>query len=144
MPGVDASEDALEGLLDALSAQAVSEPIQIEDNIIIPVHKIILGFSTRMKRTGENNKETNDAENGEEGALRNAADGAAGCGAGISPVAVLIISNGSSGPDGVKAVPLSPTGESLFDIAGNLKENIEKRKKKGEKETGDMAAIIIE
>lgn len=137
MPGVDASEDALDRLLDALSAQAVSEPIQIEGKIIIPVHKIALGIGIRIIQA-------NEAKDGEEGAIRHAAEGAAGCGMGISPVAVLIISNASSGPDGVKVVPLSLTGESLFGIAGDLMDKIGKRKKKGEEETGDMAAIIIE
>ncbi|HPS91864.1 MAG TPA: spore germination protein GerW family protein [Methanothrix sp.] len=144
MPGADASEEALDRLLDALSAQAVSEPIQLEDEIIIPVHKVALGIATRMKRTGANYEEANEVENREEGTVRHASDGAAGGGVGITPVAVLIVSKGPSGPDGVKLIPLSSPGESLFDIAGDLMEKIWKRKKPGEKETADMAAVIIE
>lgn len=144
MPGIDSSEDALDGLLDALSIQAVREPIQLEDKIIIPIHKIALGIATRIKHTGKNNEYSKDAETGEGGAIRHAADGAAGGGVGITPVAVLIVSCGSSGPDGVKVAPISPPGESLFNIAGDLMDKIGKRKKPGKSETGDMAAVIIE
>lgn len=144
MPGTDASEDALDRLLEALSAQAVSEPIQLEDEIIIPVHKVALGIATRTKRASANYEEANEAETGEEGAVRPATDGEAGGGVGITPVAVLILSSDSLGPDGVKLVPLSPSRESLFDIAGDLMEKIGKRKKPEEKETAYMAAVIIE
>lgn len=147
MPGADASEDALDRLLDALSAQAVSEPIQLEDEIIIPFNKVALGIAIMMKITGANNEEADgakEAETGEEGTARHEAEGATCGGLGITPVAVLMVSNGSSGPDGVKLVHLSPSGESLFDIAGDLMEKIGKRKKPGERDTADMAAVIIE
>jgi|WetSurMetagenome_2_1015567.scaffolds.fasta_scaffold09164_1 uncharacterized spore protein YtfJ len=147
MPDADISEDPLDRLLVALSAQAVSEPIQLEDEIIIPVHKVALGIATRTKRAGANYEEVeeaNEAETGEEGAVRHATDGEAGGGVGITPVAVLIVSSDSSGPDGVKLVPLSPSRESLFDIVGDLMEKIGKRKKPEEKETAHMAAVIIE
>jgi uncharacterized spore protein YtfJ len=144
MPGSDASNDALDRLLDALSAQAVREPIQLEDKIIIPVHKVALGIAIRTKITGANNEEAKEGETGDGGTEKHAAEGAAGGGLGITPVAVLIVSNGSSGPDGVKLVPLSSPGESLLGIAGDLMEKIGKRKKPGEKETADMAAVIIE
>ncbi|MDD4653004.1 MAG: spore germination protein GerW family protein [Methanothrix sp.] len=147
MPDADVSEDALDRLLVALSAQVVSEPIQLEDKIIIPVHNVALGIATRTKRTGANYEEAEEAkeaETREEGTEKHASDGAAGGGLGITPVAVLIVSNGSSGPDGVKLVPLSSPGESLFGIAGDLMGIMGKRKKPGENETANMAAIIIE
>jgi uncharacterized spore protein YtfJ len=144
MTGFQASEDALDRLLDALSAQVVLEPIQLDDKIIIPVNKVALGIATMTKGTGENNKEVDVVETKEDGKVRDAADEVSGGGLGITPVAVLIISNGSSGPNGVKVVFLSPPEESLFDAAGGLMEKIGKRKKPGEKETADMAAIIIE
>ncbi len=147
MPCADNSKDALDRLLDAISAQAVSEPIQLEDKIIIPVHTVALGIATKMKHTGENYNESEEAKEAKTdgyGAEKHALDGAAGGGVGITPVAVLLISNGSSGSDGVKVVPLSPPGESLFGIAGDLMERIGKRKKPEEKDTGDMTAIIIE
>ena len=149
MPGAYVSKDALDRLLDALLAQAVREPIQLEDSIIIPVHKVALGIATRTKRTGANYEEAEeakDAETGEECIKKHAAEGAAGGGLGITPAAVLILSSGSSGPDGVKLVPLSPSGESLFDIAGDLLEKkgkLGKRKKTAERETANMAAVII-
>ncbi|OPY51521.1 MAG: Sporulation protein YtfJ (Spore_YtfJ) [Methanosaeta sp. PtaU1.Bin112] len=146
MPCADDSKDALDRLLDAISAQAVSEPIQLDDKIIIPVHKVALGVATRMKRTGANYEESEEAKEAKidgYGAEKHAVDGAAGGGVEITPAAVMIVSNGSSGLDGVKLVPLSPLGESLFDIAEDLLEKIGKRRKPGEKDTGDMTAIII-
>lgn len=144
MPDYGASEDALDRLIDALSAQAVREPIQLDDKIIIPVNKVALGIAARMNCSDANNKGADVADTGKDDEARHAEEGAAGGGVGITPVAVLIITNGSSGPDGVKVVPISPPTESLFDIAGDLMEKIGKRKKPGENKTGDMAAVIIE
>jgi len=137
MPGVDAKGATLDELFKALSAQLISEPIEMEDKIIIPVAKMDMGFGTNMNRTGANVKEEYARE---EGMARNAAGG----GVGVFPVAVLIIFKGISGPNGVKVVSLSPPGESLSDIAQDLMEKMMSHGKMREKRTDDMAAIKVE
>ena len=132
MPGVDANGAALEGLFKSLSDQLICEPIELEDKIIIPIAKMGMGFGVNMNQTGENVKK--------DGLKKHAA----GCGAGLFPVAVLIIFKGISGPEGVKVVSLSPPGESLSDIAYDLMEKMMGNKKTREKRTDDMAAIKIE
>jgi uncharacterized spore protein YtfJ len=129
MPGVDANNDEL---IKSLSAQLIYPLIEQEDKTIITITKIGMGFGANMNRTGANVKE--------EGWARHAAGG----GVSIFPVAVLIIFNGISGPEGVKVVALSPPGESLSDIAHDLMEKMMSHKKMQEKITDDMAAIKVE
>ena len=54
MPGVDAKKATLDELFEALSAQLICEPIELEDKIIIPIAKMGMGFGTNMDRTGPN------------------------------------------------------------------------------------------
>jgi uncharacterized spore protein YtfJ len=109
MPGDDANRATLDELFKALSAQLICQPIEMENKIIIPIAKMGMGFGINMNRIGANAKE--------DGLERQAAGGAVG----IFPVAVLIIFKGISGPEGVKVVALSPPGESLSDIAHDLR-----------------------
>jgi len=129
MPGVDAKKAALDELFEALSAQLIGKPIELEDKIIIPITKMGLGFGTNIGRTGPDASEE----------VRERCK--AGGGVGLFPVAVVIVFKGISGPEGVKVVPLSPPGESLSDIAQVFMERIMgHREKRAEK----VAAINVE
>lgn len=132
MLGVGADEAALEGLFKSLSDQLICEPIELEDQIIIPIAKMGMGLCTNMNQTGEIREK--------DGLKKHAAGG----GAGLFPVAVLVIFKGISGPEGVKVVALSPPGESLSDIAHDLIDKMMGHKKMQEKSIDDMAAIKIE
>jgi uncharacterized spore protein YtfJ len=105
MPGVDAIKATLDERFEALCAQLICEPIELEDKIIIPITKMDMGFGTDIGQTG----------------LDAGKESPAGCracgGVGVSPIAVVIVFKGILGPEGVKVVPLSPPGESLSDIS---------------------------
>jgi uncharacterized spore protein YtfJ len=95
MPGVDAIKAAFDERLCALlSRNIVGEPIEIEDQIIIPIVKMGMGFGASAGGT--------DQDASEEGR----AGGFSGGGVGVFPVAVVILSKGVAGPRGVKVVPL--------------------------------------
>lgn len=132
MPGVDANGAALDELFKSLSEQLICEPIELEDKVIIPVAKMDMGIGTNINRKGANANENGLEEH------------AAGGGAGLFPVAVLIIFKGISGPEGVKVVTLSPPGESLSDIAYDLMEKMYGHKRTQEKRIDDMAVIKVE
>jgi uncharacterized spore protein YtfJ len=112
MPGVDAIKATLDELFEALCAQLICEPIELEDKIIIPITKMGMGLCTDIGQTG--------LDAGKE----SPAGCKAGGGVGIFPVAVVIVFKGILGPEGMKVVPLSPPGESLSDIAHVLMEKI--------------------
>jgi len=112
MPGVDAIKATLDELFEALSAQLIGEPIELEDKIIIPITKMGMGFGTNIGRTGP--------KVSKEGRERYGAGG----GVGLFPVAVVIVFKGIFGPEGVKVVTVSPPGESLSDIAQVFMERI--------------------
>ena len=133
MPGVDAIKATLDELFEALSAKSIiCEPIEMEDKIIIPITKMGLVFGTDTSGTGR------DAS--QEGAARYKAGG----GVGISPIAVVVVFKGITGPEGVKVVPLSPPEESLSDIAHVFIERIMGHKEMREKSAENMAAIKVE
>ncbi|MDD1749984.1 MAG: hypothetical protein LUO89_08920, partial [Methanothrix sp.] len=93
MTGVDAIKVTVDELIKALSARnIISEPIEMEDKIIIPIAKIGMGFGTGQ---------------GHEEAGGGGRAGGAGGGVGIFPVAVVIVFKGIAGTDGVKVIPLS-------------------------------------
>ncbi len=112
MPGVDAIKATLDERFEALCAQLICEPIELEDKIIIPITKMGMGFGTDIGQTG----------------LDAGKESPAGCrsvgGVGVYPVAVVIVFKGILGPQGVKVVPLSPPGESLSDTAHILMEKL--------------------
>ena len=129
MPGVDAIKATLDELFEALSAQLIGGPIELEDKIIIPITKMGMGFGTNIGRIGP------DAS--QEGLERCKAGG----GVGLFPVVVVIVFKGIFGPEGVKVVPLSPPGESLSDIAHVFMERIIGHR---EKRAENVAAIKVE
>jgi uncharacterized spore protein YtfJ len=129
MPGVDAKKATLDELFEALSAQLIGEPIELEDKIIIPITKMGMGFGTNIGRTGPDvSKEVRERYG-------------AGGGVGVFPVAVVIVFKGIFGPEGVKVVPLLPPGESLSDIAHVFMERIIGHR---EKRAENVAAINVE
>jgi uncharacterized spore protein YtfJ len=134
MPGVDAIRSAFDGLFEALSVQLIVEPIELEDKIIIPITKMGMGFGTDIDQSGP------DAD--QEGMAGRKAG--AGGGAGIFPIAVVIVFKGISGPEGVKVVALPQPGESISDIAQVLIETIMSYKNIREKRTDNIAAIKVE
>lgn len=94
MPDVDAKKANLDELIDDLSARLISEPIEWEDKIIIPIGKFSMGFGTNMGRTGPHVSQEDPDKC------------AVGGGVGLFPVAVVIVFKGISGPQGVKVVAL--------------------------------------
>ena len=129
MPGVDAIKATLDELFEALSAQLIGGPIELEDKIIIPITKMGMGFGTNIGRTGP--------DVSKKGLERCKAGG----GVGLFPVAVVIVFKGIFGPEGVKVVTLSPPGESLSDIAHVFMERIIGHR---EKRAENVAAIKVE
>ncbi|MCK9565961.1 MAG: hypothetical protein M0Q43_07925 [Methanothrix sp.] len=133
MLDADAIGATLDELFDALSAQLIGEPIELEDKIIIPITKMGMGFGANIGITGP--------DVGKEGRERCTAGG----GVGIFPVAVVVVFKGIFGPDGVKVVPLSPSPEeSIGDIAHVVVEKIMGHKNLREEGTDNMAAIKVE
>jgi uncharacterized spore protein YtfJ len=96
-------------LLKVLCAKNImGEPIETEDKIIIPIAKMGMGFGTTAVSKKGDNKEP---------------AGGAGGGAGVLPVAVVIVFKGIAGSEGVKVVPLTQhhtAAEPLAQIASHL------------------------
>lgn len=78
-------------LLKVLSAKNImGEPMDTEDKIIIPITKMGMGFGAGMRS---------------EAASSQGLAGSGG-GAGIQPVAVVVIFKGIPGPEGIRVLPL--------------------------------------
>ncbi|MCK9440924.1 MAG: hypothetical protein M0Q13_05840 [Methanothrix sp.] len=135
MSGVDAIGATLDELFDALSAQLIGDPIELEDKIIIPITKMSMGFGTNinMGRTGP--------DVSKEGLERCTAGG----GVGIFPAVVVVVFKGIFGPEGVKVIPVSPQlEETIADIAYVVVEKIMGHKNTREKRTDNIVAIKVE
>ena len=133
----DTAKSVIDELLKAVSAKnIVTEPIELEDKLIIPFAKIGMGFGTGIDK-------------GDEAGRR---EGAAGGGMGVFPVAVMVVFKGVSGPDGVRVVPLtapSPLAEPLAAVANLVMDVLAPRtlgaqKGKAEKSAGHPASIEID
>jgi uncharacterized spore protein YtfJ len=85
--------------------------MELEDRIVIPIAKMDMAFGANMVRAGP--------DMSREGQQMRAVGGG---GVGVSPIAVVIVFKGISGPEGVKVALLSPPGKSLSDIAQVFKE----------------------
>jgi len=79
--------------------------MELEDRIVIPINKMDMALGANMVRAGPDVGQ-------EDRKIR-----AVGGGVGVSPIAVVIIFKGISGPEGVKVALLSPPGKSQSDIA---------------------------
>jgi uncharacterized spore protein YtfJ len=119
-------------LLKVLSAKNImGEPIETEDKIIIPITKMGMGFGTTI---------------GSKEGDKKAPVGGAGGGAGILPIAVVIVFKGIPGSEGVKVVPLAPhhaVAEPLAQIASHLLSSLS-RHEEGEGKRSPMKTIKIE
>jgi uncharacterized spore protein YtfJ len=105
-------DDALKASLDELlkSAKLLGEIVDLEDRIIIPVAEITIAFA-----------------GGQSGS------GGAGYVAGLHPFAALDLCKTSSGPDGVRLVPVQSQRHSASSIAHAVMEEIMLQKEAGAK-----------
>lgn len=97
MAAGDAVGVALEELYKSLSIDSIiGEPIEMGDKIIIPVTKMGIVFSTGLHSRAQDN----------------CAEGRAGGGGGIFPVAIVIVFKDIKGPEGIRIMPLAaPSAE---------------------------------
>jgi uncharacterized spore protein YtfJ len=125
-------KSTVDELLKVLSAKNImGEPFETEDKIIIPVTKMGMGFGATV-----GSKEVD----------RKAPAGGAGGGAGVLPVAIIIIFKGIPGSEGVKVVPLAPhhtAAEPLAQIASHLLSSLSGHRGSEEKRSS-MTTIEIE
>lgn len=98
----DAVKTAIDELYKCLSIDSIiGEPIEIGDKIIIPVTKMSFVFGMELN-----------------GSRKNCTECMSG-GGGTTPVAVVIISKGIKGPDGIRIIPLNmPSAQ--FMLADSL------------------------
>jgi uncharacterized spore protein YtfJ len=120
-------------LLKVLSAKNImGEPIETEDKIIIPITKMGMGFGATV---------------GSKEGDRNAPAGGAGGGAGVLPVAVIIVFKGIPGSEGVKVVPLAPhhtAAEPLAHIASHLLRSLSGHKEEEGRSRSTSTTVEIE
>jgi len=106
MPGAQSVDATLDELFEKLSAMSImSEPIDLEGRIIIPVIKISMAFGAGTSPAAKD--EMTD------GPARPVAGGASG----LSPVAVMDISKTVSGQEGVRVVSIPSSEGSASCVA---------------------------
>jgi uncharacterized spore protein YtfJ len=133
---IRATIDELQRVLSANSI--IGTPIEMDDKIIIPITKMGMGFGTGSSQCGDNNK-------------AGGTSGGAGGGVGVFPVAVVIISKGVAGHEGVRVVPLETQNrtpnvlsDSLGDIASGLIERFSRKKQSSEEKHDSPPAASVE
>jgi len=109
-------------LLKVVSTKnVVSEPLTVDDKIILTITKVGLGFGTGK---GESKSGTGPA---------GAGHGAGGA-VGVSPIALVVINKSITGPGGVEVKPLTPPsgiGRAIGDVASTIMQGMaEARSKK--------------
>ncbi|MGA9097404.1 MAG: spore germination protein GerW family protein [Methanotrichaceae archaeon] len=104
MAADDAAKAAIDELYKSLTIdRIIGAPIEIGDKIILPITRMGIVFGTGLHY----------------GAQDNCAEGRAGGGGGIFPVAVVIIFKSIKGPEGIRVVPLTiPSAQ--FGLAESL------------------------
>ena len=108
----------------------VGEKIILEDKVLIPITKIGLGFGSGS--AGGKGQGGDKQASGGEGS-----GSGAGGGAGVAPVALIAVFKGTSGPDGVKVIPLespSPLSKAISEVLPSITEAIKKRTSKASKD----------
>lgn len=124
----DPIKTTVEELLKVLATEnVIGEVIETEDKVLVPVTKMGLAFGAGM---GEGSGP--GGESGGKGA-------ASGGGAGIEPIAIVVVFKGVSGPNGVKVLPLSapgPIARTVGEIGAVVMDVIKEQRKstKTEKE----------
>ena len=106
----------------------IGEVIETEDKIMIPVTRMGMAFGAGLGDQKEDSKEGGSI-------------GAAAGGAGIEPVAMVVVFKGQSGPDGVKMLPLKnpdPLSRAIGEVSSAIVDVMSEGKKiglgKGKKE----------
>jgi uncharacterized spore protein YtfJ len=121
MSGGNASKASLDELFQALSdVRIMSDPIELQDWVVIPVAKMGMTLGVGPGRTGQ--------DGGGEGRARCSAGG----GVGIFPVAVVAIDKEISGRQGVKVVSVSSPEDSISDVLHSVMERLMGQKEKRE------------
>lgn len=83
----------------------VGNPINAKDKVIIPISKTALGFGIGVaNNSGKSATEL----------------GGAGGGGSIDPVALLVVYNNISGPEGVSLIPIDKNGMQLEDLLSSI------------------------
>ena len=134
---IKATIDELQKVLSANNI--IGQPIEMEDKIIVPITKMGMGFGTGSSQCGDNKK-------------AGGTSGGAGGGVGVFPVAVVIVTKGVSGHEGVKVVPLgtpnvrtpNALAESLGEIASVLMERFSRKKESSEEKHDNPPAASVE
>jgi uncharacterized spore protein YtfJ len=124
--------DELQKVLSANNI--IGQPIEMEDKIIVPITKMGMGFGTGSSQCGDNKK-------------AGGSSGGAGGGVGVFPVAVVIVTKGVSGHEGVKVVPLgmpNALAESMGEIASVLMERFSRKKESSEEKHDNPPAASVE
>jgi len=108
-------------LLKAVSTKnVISDPLEVNDKVILTITKIGLGFGTGK----------GESKNGSgPGGLGQGAGGAAG----VSPVAIVVINKTISGPAGVEVKFLSPAtgiGRVIGDVASSIMQGMSEARAK--------------
>ena len=122
--------DELQKVLSANNI--IGQPIEMEDKIIVPITKMGMGFGTGSSQCGDNKK---------------AGGTSGGAGVGVFPVAVVIVTKGVSGHEGVKVVPLgtpNALAESMGEIASVLMERFSRKKESSEEKHDNPPAASVE
>ena len=99
----------------------IGEVIESEDKIMIPVTRMGMAFGAGM---GDGKGSANEGFSA----------GASGGGAGIEPVAMVVVFKGQSGPDGVKVLPLKnpdPLSRAIGEVSTAIVEVMAEGKKMG-------------
>jgi uncharacterized spore protein YtfJ len=116
MSAEDTVRTTVEELLKVLATKnVIGDPIELEDKILIPVTSMGMAFGA-----GKN-----------EPVGQKGVGGAAGGGAGVTPVSVVVVFKGIKGPEGVKVLPLtapSHMARTIGEIASAVMEKAKEKK----------------
>lgn len=129
---IKATIDELQKVLSANNI--IGAPIEMEDKVIVPITKMGMAFGTGSSQCGDDKKAAGNS-------------GGAGGGVGIFPVAVVIVTKGVVGHEGVKVVPLgtpNALAESMGEIASVLMERFGRRKESSEEKHHSAPATPVE
>ena len=129
MTGTDAIRAAVDELLGVLSTRnIIGEPMEMGDKIIIPITKMGMGFSASQGKESRGNEISKMK---------------AGGGAGVMPVAIVVVFKEIPGEEGVKVIPLSGRSSDKLYIGGiagatqSILERIAASRERSEKESAE-------
>jgi uncharacterized spore protein YtfJ len=129
---IKATIDELQKVLTANNI--IGAPIEMEDKIIVSITKMGMAFGAGSSQCGDNKK-------------AGGTSGGAGGGVGVFPVAVVIVTKGVVGHEGVKVVPLgtpNALAESMGEIASVLMERFSRKKESREEKHDNPTVASVE